>query len=293
MPDEELRTRPLVAVAVSPLSGECRHVGHGSAGGRVLDCRQVEDRLVKGGHLVATGFGVDELAQGNAQFERRILVILGRIHKLGINLGLLVDGRERVQRKIRPQQALFKRLDIEAGDDAKVVAPAAERQPQVRDLLLAGLNNGAVGENNLERNDLPIGDAAAGSHARPVAADDDRVEAAHVDSDSGATGRASEPLVPAAPYGKLASGGSHGLDHSGYIAGRPGRDEALGMEARDLRAKIRRKRCGVCVASRKQDLVGTEGGLQGCTGLFHCEKKPSAQKPRERETGAKGKKGVK
>lgn len=88
------------------MPGECRHVGHGSAGGRVRDGRQVEDRLVKGGNLVATGLGVDELVQGNAQFvrtverpakeERRILVILGRIHELGIHPGLLVDGRERV-----------------------------------------------------------------------------------------------------------------------------------------------------------------------------------------------------
>lgn len=100
--------------------------------------------------------------------------------------------------------------------------------------------------------------------------------------------------MPAAPDGKLASGGSHGLDHAGYIAGSPGRDEALGMEARDLRAKIRRKRCGVCVASRKQDLVGTEGGLQGCTRLVHCEKKNGQLKSQERERQKqKGKKGVK
>lgn len=226
---------------------------------------------------------------------------------------------------------------IEAGDDAKVVAPAAERQPQVRVLLLASLDNGAVGENNLERNDLiaglalpraKVGDAAAAAEpchadagntaargaepqriqrlvdgvpcragadrrARLVAADDDRVEAAHVECDSGATGRASEPLVPAAPDGKLASGGSHGLDHAGYIAGRPGRDEALGMEARDLRAKIRRKRCGVCVASRKQGLVGTEGGLQGCTRLVHCEKNRQLKIQERERQKQKEKKGFK
>lgn len=75
---------------------------------------------------------------------------------------------------------------IEAGDDAKVVAPAAERQPQVRVLLLAGLDNGAVGENNLERNDLiaglalpraKVGDAAAA--AEPCHADAGNT-AAHV-----------------------------------------------------------------------------------------------------------------
>ena len=139
--------------------------------------------------------GVDELVQadaeangaveGPAEEEGRILVVVGRVGQVGVHLGLLVDYRQRIGRQIRPQEALLEGLVVEAGDDAEVVGAAAQRKEEIRVLLLAGRDDGAAGQHNLERVDGVAGPALLGPQVRDAAASG---EPSHANAGNAATG---------------------------------------------------------------------------------------------------------